>query len=106
MLKRLDIIVGKAECAKNNGGQQHQKHIHIAEFSHEQTRQQNAQDDYESAHGGNAFFLYAKRVGLLITLLLRDMFPPEEMDKPFAYEDADNERHHARYDSAEGDVLE
>ena len=34
------------------------------------------------------------------------MFPPEEMDKPFAYEDADNERHHARYDSAEGDVLE
>ena len=33
----LDIVVGKAECAHEEGGDEHQDHIHVRQFAEQQT---------------------------------------------------------------------
>ena len=102
----LDIIVRETECAHEQRGYEQQNHIDVGQFAEQQTRQQNGDNDNQSAHGRHTFLGDVERVEFLVALRLGDVVALHVIDEPIAEPDAGAEGNNARHDGAEGNVIE
>ena len=101
----FDVVIGKTEYAEDNYGNDHQPEIDVRQVCHQQHGQQCSNDEHYAAHGWHTFLTDIERVGLLIALLLGDIFAFQEVDKPVTEPNTDNKCQHRCQNSAERDVL-
>ena len=67
---QLDLIVNEANDAEECDGGNQQHHIHIAQFTKEQSRHQHGQQDDHTTHRRHAFLLHSIRVDGCVARLL------------------------------------
>ena len=102
----LDIVVGEAECAHEEGGDEHEDHVYVRQFAEQKAGQEDGGDDDESAHGRHTFLRHIEGVGFLVALGLGDVVALHEVDEGVAEPDGGDEGDDAGGNGAERDIGE
>ncbi len=102
----LDIIIREAECAHEEGGDEHEDHVDVRQFAEQQAGQEDGGDDDESAHSRYAFLRHIEGVGFLVALGLRDIMALHIIDEGIAEPDGGDECDDAGCDGSKRNIGE
>ena len=102
---QLDVVVGKAESAEPDRGEEHHEHVDVAQTSQQQAGHEGGNDDDDTAHGGHADLVHPEGVDGRVALGLAAAPGLHPLDEVLAEPHRDEQAQHQGEHCAEGDVV-